>query len=214
MKEIKTVLLDKYKDSNNYREIGFNVYEKISDKNYCFAFEADKVEQYPLEDLLDQYQVSCTEYYGDKVNINGEEKNVVEVETVDNNIESLIKILNFATIVDKEIININYNQNKYLVKKINTSLFTINSGLFKNTKVEVPIVVDKIDKTGLTNFTVIYPEKQLEELFLNNHKYKIDSNLLGNIEYVMIKGDTANILINKNGVYSKVVVDINGNLNI
>lgn len=73
MKDIKIVKLDKY-NSENYKEIAFSVYFNKKANNYCFAFEADEVNQYPLEDLLDQYNVSCTEYYGQKVTINNEEK--------------------------------------------------------------------------------------------------------------------------------------------
>ena len=108
MKNIKTVKLDKY-NTDNYKEIAFGVYLNKELNNYCFCFEADVIDQYPLEDLLDQYLVNCTEYYGQEVTIENEKKNIVEVETLSADKNDLIKILNFSTIVDKEIINVVYN---------------------------------------------------------------------------------------------------------
>ena len=105
MKDIKPFKLKKY-DTDDYSEIAFNIYYNKKANNFCFCFEADNIEQYPLEDLLDQYLVNCTEYYGQKEIIDGEEKNIAEVETLYSKKDDLIKILNFSTIVGNEIINL------------------------------------------------------------------------------------------------------------
>ena len=57
MKDIRTFALEKY-SSDNYREAVFGVYYNKESDNYCFCFEADEMDQYPLEDLLEQYNLS------------------------------------------------------------------------------------------------------------------------------------------------------------
>ena len=54
MKDIRMFTLDKY-NSDNYREAAFGVYLNKEADNYCFCFVADEIDQYPLEDLLEQY---------------------------------------------------------------------------------------------------------------------------------------------------------------
>lgn len=206
MKDIKIVKLDKY-NSENYKEIAFSVYFNKKANNYCFAFEADEVNQYPLEDLLDQYNVSCTEYYGQKVTINNEEKNIVEVQTLSNKKNELIKLLNFSTIIDKEIINVLYARSELLALYYGISNFILNGN-----KIEVPIVAYRNDYSGLTNFEVKYPEIQYKAMFNQNKEYNIELENFDveNIKYILLQDRKAKLVYDKDNKYYEAIFNLNG----
>lgn len=66
MKIIKSVILDKYQDNEKYAKISDNIYEDLENNTYCICLhcklEKEEDTQYPLEDILDQYSVNCTDY--------------------------------------------------------------------------------------------------------------------------------------------------------
>lgn len=190
MKDIKVVKLDKY-STEDYKEIAFDVYLNKKSDNYCFCFEADVVDQYPLEDLLDQYRVNCTDYYGQETELNGEKKNIVEVETLSSKKEDLIKILNISTIVDKEIINVTYNESELLVVNYGDSNFTINGK-----EIHIPIVGYRNDMSGMTCFELKYPEAQYKAMFTNGQEFnvEIDGFNENNLKYILLKDSKAKII--------------------
>jgi len=206
MKDIRIVKLDKY-NSENYKEIAFSVYFNKEANNYCFAFEADEVNQYPLEDLLDQYNVSCTEYYGQKVTINNEEKNVVEVQTLSDEKKELIKLLNFSTIIDKEIINVSYAESELLVIHYGMSNFILNGN-----RIEIPIVAYRNDSSGLTNFEVKYPEIQYKTMFSKEKEYNIELENFDveNAKYILLKDRKAKLVYGKDDKYYESIFNLNG----
>lgn len=190
MKNIKTVKLDKY-NTDNYSEIAYGVYLNKKSNNYCFCFEADVIEQYPLEDLLDQYLVNCTEYYGQESTIGDEKKNIVEVETLSADKKDLIKILNFSTIVDKEIINVVYKGSELLVVNYGNSSFSLNGK-----KVCIPIVGYRNDRRGMVCFELIYPEAQYKNMFIKDQSYNIEFNDFdeNNLKYIILQDGKAKII--------------------
>ncbi|MBE6157132.1 MAG: hypothetical protein E7161_05300 [Firmicutes bacterium] len=190
MKNIKAVKLDKY-NADNYREVAFDVYFNEAANNYCFCFETDVVNQYPLEDLLDQYLLSCTEYYGQEVTIGGVQKNIVEVETLSANKENLIRILNLSTIVDKEIINVVYGEYEILVVNYGNSNCVINGK-----EIHIPIVGYRNDRSGMINFELKYPEVQYKSMFTSGQTYNIeivnfDEN---NLKYILLRDGKAKLI--------------------
>ena len=206
MKDIKIVKLNKYNDEN-YKEIAFSVYYNKEANNYCFAFEADEVNQYPLEDLLDQYNVSCTEYYGQKVILNNEEKNIVEIQTLSNEKKEFIRLLNLSTIVDKEIINVSYADCELLVINYGLSSFILNGN-----RIEIPIVAYRNDSSGMSNFEVKYPELQYKTMFCKEQEYNID---LENFEvrcvkYILLKDSKAKLIYGTDEKYYEIVFNLNG----
>ena len=70
MKDIRTLVLEKYNDPEKYEHIGNNIYKNLFDGNYNIAFtcqlEYGESTQYPLEDILDKYYVNCTGYIEEK----------------------------------------------------------------------------------------------------------------------------------------------------
>lgn len=162
MKNIKIRKLEKY-DSEDYQEIGFGVYLNKKANNYCFSYETtleDGEDQYPLEDLLDKYSVSCKEFYGDEVVVDGEKVSYVQVVTLNASLESLISILNYATIVGREIQNIDVKEYCLLAKRYGMGKVKLNG-----TEYEIPILANRSENRNLNNFEIKYPEVNYERMF-------------------------------------------------
>ncbi|MTD38620.1 hypothetical protein GIX45_08260 [Erwinia sp. CPCC 100877] len=105
MKNIKTVILDKYRNQQNYEELENGIYKDLKNKRYVitlrFEIENNENSQYPLEDILDKYYVNCTSHIV-------EDDNCLEVEIEDgndDNFESLDTIKEIASLVGKKIYN-------------------------------------------------------------------------------------------------------------
>jgi len=190
MKNIRIRKLEKY-NSDNYKELGFGVWLNKLDDNYCFSYEAmleDDEGQYPLEDLLDKYRVNCTEYYGQEEIINGERVSYVEVETLSAELEDLISILNYATIVDKVVQNVAIKGAIYIVKK-----YSEGTVIFNDVEYTIPIIADRSDNGGLNNFEIQYPEKQYEAMFIEG--VKITEGLENYVpKYVFLSNGKAKVI--------------------
>lgn len=67
MKNIKAIVLEKYKDTSAFEPVSADIYKSLSDGNYRLTLscelEEDEDSQYPLEDILDTYYVNCTDYF-------------------------------------------------------------------------------------------------------------------------------------------------------
>lgn len=105
MKNIETVILDKYQNKKNYEELENGIYKDLKNKRYVitlrFELENNENSQYPLEDILDKYYVNCTSHID-------EDGNCMEVEIEDgndDNFESLDTIKEIASLVGKKIYN-------------------------------------------------------------------------------------------------------------
>lgn len=121
MKIIKTLKLDKYSDGARYAQYDGPVYKDrtggvrgrmgiSSGPVYCAAFYAELEEgedtQYPLEDLLDQYRVNCTEVTEEKEEA-GRHIYIFEIESEE---EKTIKQI--AGLTGKRIYN--YNDGEFI----------------------------------------------------------------------------------------------------
>ena len=127
MKNIKERHVPEF-DGEDYKEIVDGVYLNQKKKNYCFAYECileEKEGQYPLEDLLDNYLVSCSDYYGDEIEEDGVKKSIVKIETLNTKKKSLIDILNYSTIVGKTINNVELNGHVYVGRRVVDGKITI-----------------------------------------------------------------------------------------
>lgn len=121
MKIIKALKLDKYDDSARYTQHKEYVYKDAtggvagkmglsSDPVYCVTLYAEPEDnedtQYPLEDILDQYYVNCTEVMEEKEE-NGKRIFIFEIEG-----EDAEAILTIADFVGKRVFN--YEENGYI----------------------------------------------------------------------------------------------------
>lgn len=165
MKNIENHYLNKY-GSDAYEKVVFDIYLNKASNNYCFAFTAifdekeDEERDYLLSCLLENYQLNCTEYHGQVQCFDGIDKSVVEVETLSDDVQDLIKILNFSTIVSKEIYNVSCFGYDYIVKKYCIGRVTYNGIMH-----EIPVYGYRSDFDGKYNFEVLYPEIQVKKEF-------------------------------------------------
>lgn len=164
MKDIKIRKLEKY-DSENYEEIGFGVYFNKKAKNYCFSYQTkleDGEDQYPLEDLLDKYLVSCAEFCGEEFLVDGEKISYVEVQTLSAKLTDLISILNYATLVGKEVQNVEIKGRCLLAKRYANGKVRMNDNEY-----EIPILANRSTGGNLNNFEIKYPEMNYVTMFKN-----------------------------------------------
>ncbi len=206
MKNIKIKKLEKY-ENGDYEEVAFSVYKDKNNNWYCFAFECELEEdedQYLLEDLLDKYNVSCTEYYGKPFMENGVKKSIVEVKTLNDELECLISILNFSTIVDKQVNNFNYKDCAFV---------GINYGngkiILKENERELPIYAPR--NNGKTdNFCMKYPEGQLKTMFEKG--IDITEHIEGEIklQLIMLKDSSAHVVYTQNEKDYELIYNLKG----
>lgn len=80
MQVLGSYLLEKYQ-TEKFEPIIYDIYHNKGEDNYCFCFEiTEEADQYPLEDLLTQYSLNCTDLYGQGSQVNGALKYLIEVE--------------------------------------------------------------------------------------------------------------------------------------
>ena len=207
MKNIKGKCLEKY-NSDQFTEIAHSVFKNKLENNYCFAFEAEleeNEEQYPLDDLLNQYNVSCTEYYENEEILDGIKKTIREVETISDSKNDLIKILNFSTIVGRTIENVVYCGSVLLVLKYGMGKIKLNDA-----EILTPILAYRNDRAGMMNFEIIYPEIQYNRMFEEGIN---GSDLLPQnckMEFILLEKGKAFVIFKDNEETYKLVYGLKG----
>ena len=109
MKNINSIILDKYKDDTEFEEINEHIYKQRSNGSYRIALTCELEEgediQYPLADLLDKYYVNCTDYIEEK-KINNLWLLSFELEgSLDIEEEDYANILSVSEIIGKRVYN-------------------------------------------------------------------------------------------------------------
>lgn len=103
MKNIQPIQLDKYQ-STHYELIEGHLYKDTRENNYVFAIsfelEAGEDDQYPLEDLLDQFNVYVSDFIGEN-----EETKIVRLELAGNLAQAQSAI---TAIIGKRVYNNEY----------------------------------------------------------------------------------------------------------
>ena len=104
MKIIKTLALDKYKDTKKYKKLETNIYRNTKDDGnvfYCVTLYAElergEDSQFPLENFLDEYLIHITDVFEEKEE-NGKRVLIFEVESKND-----VPIEIFAKFVGKRI---------------------------------------------------------------------------------------------------------------
>ncbi|QQB73154.1 hypothetical protein [Fusobacterium canifelinum] len=115
MKIIKAIKLDKYNNIENYKNYDDYIYEDLKNDNYCITLycelEPEEDTQYPLEDILDQYYVNCTNYM-ETEEINGKIIYKFEIEGSLDKEENLENILAIKNLIGKRVYN--YENGDYI----------------------------------------------------------------------------------------------------
>lgn len=201
LRNINIAVLEKYRNPAAYEKVMPGIYKNLQNGKYCFCFSADCIDQYPLEDLLAQYSLNCTnDYCGEEVQIDGQTIWLAELET-DGDFPHLIKLLNCATMIGKEIVDFSLNGHAILCVDYGTTDCIVN-----NKVVRVPILGCRHDPWGAMTFNIRYPEMQLKARFINM-KYDIPAVLPESIAYkaLLLKNYFAYLVYTENGEYHALV---------
>lgn len=210
MKDIRNFTLDKY-SSDNYREAAFGVYYNKEADNYCFCFVADEMDQYPLEDLLEQYSLTATDDCGVVIGKNGKSQYIAEVETVSSDKSDFIQLMNFTTIVGKEVLDYEIGDYVYLGVKYADSDFSINGK-----KVSAPIIGYRTDSSGMMSFDAIYPDMQFKNMFTSGNDYEaaLSNADIENISLICIKDGHAKLYSTYEGISRMIIFNSEGFINV
>ena len=141
MEILKTVILEQYCHKKKYTPIEDGVYKNIVSDQYCVTLccelEADEDTQYPLEDVLDQYLVNCTDTVVEK-EVDGRHVLIVEIEG-----KELDAVKAVANLVGKRVFN--YKESDY----VKLGIEDIRTGLQINDD-NVPIYVSDLKRSQET----------------------------------------------------------------
>ncbi len=116
MKIVKAIKLEKYNDIERYSSIDENIYKDFVNDTYCLTLycflEDGEDTQYPLEDILDQYYVNCTDYLEEK-QVNGKNIYIFEIEgslmDADDNLKNIQGV---SDLIGKRVFN--YEDGDYI----------------------------------------------------------------------------------------------------
>lgn len=71
MKNIQHLILEKHNDAQKYEKIGNGIYRDLAEGAFkttlMCELEEGEDSQYPLEDILDLYEVNCTDYIEERM---------------------------------------------------------------------------------------------------------------------------------------------------
>jgi len=103
------VELPKYKNEQKYQHIGGGIFEDLENKRYVITLrinlEDGEDSQYPLEDILDEYLVNCTDHFEEGENEDGTLWVEAEIEDGnDENFESLDTIKKIAALAENRVL--------------------------------------------------------------------------------------------------------------
>lgn len=108
MKIIKPLVLDKYNNREEYLPVDEVIFENLGGGTYCLALycelEENEDTQSPLEDILDEYYVNCTDYIEEKES-DGKRILSVEIEgslDKESNLENIKKV---SELIGKRVYN-------------------------------------------------------------------------------------------------------------
>ena len=131
------------------------------------CFYADSADQYPMKRLTEMYRLAFVQGCSrKKVTVNGADKIAMEVETKDNSLQSLIWLLNFATVPGKDVLNYAVGGCDFLCVRYCETDCTVNG-----IPVRVPLLGCREDMWGDTDFEPRYPEYQFRGQFTGGKEF-------------------------------------------
>jgi hypothetical protein len=156
MKDIKSVELEKY-SSGDYERVAFRVFHNKAGRNYCICITADEMDEMILDDLMTQYELNCTnDHCGEETVIDGKKVCIAEFETQRDTLPDLQKIMNFASVVGREIVDFDIDGNYLLCVRTGNAVFGQDGRLVK-----VPVYSVREDLAGgMLSFCERYPDKE------------------------------------------------------
>ena len=115
MKVIKSLILDKYNDREKYKSADNTIFEDLSGETYCVTLYCELEEgedtQYPLEDIMDEYYVNCTDCMEEREE-DGKRILIVEIEGSLDKESNLENIKEVSGLIGKRVFN--YKDGDYI----------------------------------------------------------------------------------------------------
>ena len=215
MRNIKVRDISKFKDIM-YEYVDYGVFYNNQTKKYHFAFEykVDDNEdtEYPLVFFVEKYGLEVSkDYDGAEIVENDEVIAIVEVMTKTDSKVDLIRILNFSTIIGKQVSFVEYEE--YLLLGL---IYGIGKVFFddKYRYSEVPVLSPRTNEYGEDNFE--YRDGELDTFKLLEDGVTIDFSVASdmNLQYVLLESDKANFVFyddREYKVYHCEIKDLNAN---
>ena len=207
MRNIKIRDLEKFHNIE-YEFIAFGVYFNHTTKKFHFAIEykLDDNEdvEYPFTFFLDKYGLSCPyEYNGCEIVEDGEVKAVAEVVTNSDTKLDLLRILNFSTIVDKQVTYAEYEDYLLLVLA-----YGEGKVFFDDRYAEVPVVASRMNEYGNDNFE--YNKSELKSYEKLAEGVNIEANVADDmkLQYVLLENELLNFVFYDEREYKIVPCEI------
>jgi hypothetical protein len=164
LRNITIHIQEKYLDTAAYAPVALGVYKDLKKDHFCLCLEADRITQYPLRSMMEQYSLEF---------VRGESPHEIEVPELnksrwiaemhsrDTSERSLMKILHCATAAGKNIVNFRLSGYDVLGVEFGMSNCTINGQ-----KIEIPLIGSRDDLLwGDMTFYWRYPEPGLMARF-------------------------------------------------
>lgn len=206
MKVLRSYPVAKYQTAG-YKAVGFDIYHNLERDCFALCLEmAEPAEQYPLEDLLEQYWLVAGDYTGDFVEFDGDNLCLLEVETLNAGKEDLIYLLNFSTIIGKEVVN--FPTGKYEsfgLKDPKESSFYLNGE-----ELRLPIYYERTDRSGMVNFGNRHGEAVMRSKLTEGQRYDY-AEAIGLVpDLIYLRDWTAYLVGKKDGVDMALAIGTGG----
>lgn len=175
-----------------YVPVGFGVYHNTATDRFTFCCEvAEAPEQYPLEDLLAQYNLSCGDYTGTALEPDGHLRHLIELETLTTEKKDLLSLLTCSTILGKTIVNFSCGDYEYLGVQYDAS----SNFLLNGQSLTLPIIGWRggVHASHLT-FDPIFPEELFVQAFNGQAAYQYNLPLEVNFRLIYLAHSKAYLL--------------------
>lgn len=191
MKVLSAYPLPKYHQFP-YQPVGFDIYRNI--ERDCFAFcceVAEETGQYPLEDLLGQYSLSCGDYTGTATEPNGRVRHLIELETSATDKQDFLNLLTCSTMVGKTIVNFPCGDYDYLGVQFDA----LSDLVLNGQSLKLPIIGWRGgNHANHLPFDPIFPENLLLKAFSAQTAYQYDLPLEVNFRLIYLAHSKAYLL--------------------
>jgi len=198
MKNIRAVILEKYKDDNQFEKLTDYIYKERGKSSYRITLrcelEPNEDSQYPLDDVLDKYLLNVTDHIKE---FQKKEKKILEFEL--ESCHSLDEIKAVSEIVGKRVYNADDGGSVRLVIEEEQNALTENKqkpavkikinqqGIFiDEAEMDFPISLAKL-KMLLEEPTQLYYENNVWMVIWDNHGIYTSGNLdyLNNLSFLL-----------------------------
>lgn len=171
------VVPDKYNDPAAYAPVGgCGVYQNLQNGCFCLCFHSDPAVKFPAGKLMDSvtgHKLHFVKGYSRKKTvIGGQDRILQEVETEDGSIDSLKKLLNFATAIGKDMVLYDIGGYDLLCRKFGETDCTVNG-----IPMQVPLYAAKQVPFGTISYQLLDFEQAAYQEYTGGQAYRVPVEL-------------------------------------